>query len=148
MVDGAQVWSEDDREQLARLDPARTLLAVNKSDLPRRLADAVLAGWRSVSISAREGRGLAELRGALAGMLGLDAAAPMGAEVSARHRQELVTAATATDAARDLLDEGPEGLVLAAQRLREAALALGRITGRVWSEDLLDAIFSRFCVGK
>jgi tRNA modification GTPase len=39
-------------------------------------------------------------------------------------------------------------LVLAANELRVAAEALGRITGRCYSEDLLDTIFSRFCVGK
>jgi tRNA modification GTPase len=37
---------------------------------------------------------------------------------------------------------------LAAGHLREAAEALGRMIGRVYTEDLLDAIFSRFCVGK
>jgi tRNA U34 5-carboxymethylaminomethyl modifying GTPase MnmE/TrmE len=32
--------------------------------------------------------------------------------------------------------------------LREAAEALGRITGRIFSDDLLDTVFARFCVGK
>ena len=39
-------------------------------------------------------------------------------------------------------------VVPAASRLRAAACELGRITGRTWSDDLLDAVFSRFCVGK
>jgi tRNA modification GTPase len=39
-------------------------------------------------------------------------------------------------------------LVLAANELRLAAEALGRITGRCYTEDLLESIFSRFCVGK
>ena len=82
-------------------------------------------------------------------MLGVNASAPMAADVSARHRQELETAAAAlAEARRLLLEEGGEGLVLAAEQLRAAALALGRITGRVYSDDLLEAIFSRFCVGK
>jgi len=46
------------------------------------------------------------------------------------------------------LAAGSEHLVIAANHLREAAEALGRIVGRVYSEDLLDTIFGRFCVGK
>ena len=42
----------------------------------------------------------------------------------------------------------PEDLVLAANELRTAAAALGRMLGKIYSEDILDAIFSRFCVGK
>jgi tRNA modification GTPase len=45
-----------------------------------------------------------------------------------------------------LLDRGE--LVLAAGELRRGAEALGRILGRTYSQDLLDAIFARFCVGK
>ena len=132
----------------ARLSPARTLLAVNKSDLPPLLDRGALAGWQAVAISAREGHGLADLRAALAGRLGLQGAAAMGAEVAARHREELERAVDEIGEARRLLGGAADGLVLAAQRLREAALALARITGGVWSEDLLDAVFSRFCVGK
>lgn len=38
--------------------------------------------------------------------------------------------------------------MLAAEELRQAANALGRITGRVDVEDVLDALFSQFCIGK
>ncbi len=148
LLDGSRPLDEADLGQLAKLAPARTLLAVNKSDLPGCLDRGVLEGWTSVAISARLGLGLDELRQALVDKLGLDATTPMGAEVSARHRRELEDAESAVRDARQLLGGRSDGLVLSAQRLREAALALGRITGRVWSDDLLDAVFSRFCVGK
>lgn len=44
--------------------------------------------------------------------------------------------------------KGEMGYVTAAQRLRAAAEALGQLLGRTWSEDLLDRVFSTFCVGK
>ncbi|MDD5707937.1 MAG: tRNA uridine-5-carboxymethylaminomethyl(34) synthesis GTPase MnmE [Kiritimatiellae bacterium] len=148
LLDAAETLGGDDLDQLRQLSPARTLLALNKSDLPARLDVAALAGWHIVSISARHGDGLPRLRALLAELLGLNAVAPMQADVSARHRQELEQADREIAAARELLPREAEGLVLVAERLRSAALALGRITGRTYSDDLLDAIFSRFCVGK
>jgi tRNA modification GTPase len=148
LLDGSRALDAEDGRQLARLSPTRTLLAVNKSDLPPRLDREALDGWQAVSISARAGHGLAALREALAGRLGLPGAVATGAEVAARHREELERAAEAIGEARQLLGGAADGLVLAAQRLRTAALALARITGSVWSKDLLDAVFSRFCVGK
>ena len=148
LLDGSRALDAEDGRQLARLSPTRTLLAVNKSDLPPRLDREALDGWQAVSISARAGHGLAALREALAGRLGLPGAVATGAEVAARHREELERAAEAISEARRLLGGAADGLVLAAQRLRTAALALARITGSVWSKDLLDAVFSRFCVGK
>ena len=50
--------------------------------------------------------------------------------------------------ARATLDRGEPGLVPAAQRLRDAADALGQILGRVYADDLLDRLFSHFCIGK
>ena len=52
-----------------------------------------------------------------------------------------------TLAAREFA-RGDMGYVTAAQQLRTAAEALGKILGRVWSEDILDRVFSSFCVGK
>ena len=148
LLDGSCALDAEDERQLARLSPERTLLAVNKADLPPQLEPDALGRWQTVSISARSGFGLAELRKALAERLGLQRAGALGAEVSARHREELEWAAGAIGEARRLLGGAPDGLVLAAQSLHGAALALARITGSVWSEDLLDAVFSRFCVGK
>lgn len=63
----------------------------------------------------------------------------------ARHRQSL-------DAARGeiaaFLAGSPESIELRAEDIRRAAHAIGRITGRVDVEDVLDQVFSRFCIGK
>ncbi|CCB67760.1 tRNA uridine-5-carboxymethylaminomethyl(34) synthesis GTPase MnmE [Hyphomicrobium sp. MC1] len=63
----------------------------------------------------------------------------------ARHRQALETALADVTA---FLAESPESIELRAEDVRRAAQALGRITGRVDVEDVLDQIFSRFCIGK
>ena len=84
----------------------------------------------------------------MAKLLSSDESAASAPEISERHRREIDTARNAVSAARECLSQGGEGLVLAAQRLAEGAEALGRVTGRVWSEELLDAIFGKFCIGK
>ncbi|KAJ2082630.1 mitochondrial splicing system protein [Coemansia sp. RSA 988] len=62
-----------------------------------------------------------------------------------RHRQHLKNCLEHLDAFR-FTDE--EMVVLGAEELRKASKALGRITGRVDIEDVLDALFSEFCIGK
>jgi len=64
----------------------------------------------------------------------------------ARHRHALDEAVTALDRAVSRGDAGQEELV--AEDLRAAATTLGRLTGRVDVEDILDVIFRDFCIGK
>ena len=62
-----------------------------------------------------------------------------------RHRQRLSEALAAVEAGRRALDIGPE---MAAEDLRRAALALGRVTGEIGVEDVLGEVFATFCIGK
>ena len=100
-------------------------------------------------VSARTGEGLDALRGDIANRLAKLAARSdeeTGADVTTRQRACLLDAQGALARARSALDL-PD-LVLAANELRAAAEAIGRVLGKVYSDDLLDALFSRFCVGK
>ena len=63
----------------------------------------------------------------------------------ARHRQALEQAAAALGRAREAPPEAPE---LMAEDMRLALRELGRITGRVDVEELLDVVFRDFCIGK
>jgi tRNA modification GTPase len=64
-----------------------------------------------------------------------------------RHRKALESAHAALNRARAMLvSHGP--LELAAEEVRLAARAIGEITGRVDVEDVLDRLFSSFCIGK
>ena len=63
--------------------------------------------------------------------------------VNARQRRLL------SDAASALLDAADVGdLLITGEHLRQARLALDALTGRAHTEDMLDALFGRFCVGK
>jgi tRNA modification GTPase len=118
----------------------------NKIDLLSSQPPACQSG-RTLAISALTGAGLPELVEALARHA---EAALAGAESSLvtreRHRVALRKVVEALDRA---LVEGPVGREdIVAEELRLAGRELGRLTGRVDVEDVLDVIFRDFCIGK
>jgi tRNA modification GTPase len=117
-----------------------TLLVANKIDLA---AGRDMLPAAAISVSALTGKGLSALISALASRISQthDVAAPV--LTRARHREALETALAALR--RSLAAGLPE---LRAEDLRLAWRSLGRITGRVDVEDLLDVIFRDFCLGK
>jgi tRNA modification GTPase len=69
--------------------------------------------------------------------------------VSERHKELLNLALPEFQTSASILQEGPDdSLVRAASHMRTGLEALGKITGRIYSDDLLDGIFSKFCIGK
>ncbi|MBI4216948.1 MAG: tRNA uridine-5-carboxymethylaminomethyl(34) synthesis GTPase MnmE [Chloroflexi bacterium] len=148
VLDGSEPLTPADEQLMAELQGKAALAAVNKSDLPRR-ADLSRLPWPAVSVSALTGEGLEELEGRLAApVLGGQVVCADGATVaSARHHAALSQAAQRLAAARTALETDlPEDFI--ALDLAATLDALGEITGEKASEGLLEAIFSRFCVGK
>lgn len=118
------------------------LLVMNKADLAGAVAP--LVGRPILPVSARSGDGVPALLTALEQAVAARYA-PAGAPALTRARHR-----TALEECRESLDRAlsaplPE---LAAEDVRLAVRALGRITGRVDVEDLLDVIFRDFCIGK
>jgi tRNA modification GTPase len=99
------------------------------------------------AISAATGVGIDALIGALANFAAAYFAATESALVTrARHRRALEETVATLDHALTLSASGREELI--AEDLRAAATTLGRLTGRVDVEDILDVIFRDFCIGK
>lgn len=143
----ATLWPELDTETLSLVD-TNTLVVLNKKDLAAAtlpIDPPVIAGCRALALSARNGEGLADLVSALTALVidRLDARGAPPALTRQRHRDALETC-------RDSLLRGVQEPLpeLMAEDVRLAAQALGRITGRVEVDDVLDVIFSDFCIGK
>ena len=98
-----------------------------------------------LSISAKYGIGLEDLRKVLVSLVG-DVPADGVLVTNARHAAALRDAAASLRAVRSGLDALPGDLL--AEDLRAALTSLGSITGDVCPEEVLGAIFSRFCIGK
>jgi len=117
--------------------PERSILVQSKCDISPRDPDAEL------HISAATGEGL----GPLVEMITKRAARLLPAEgdvaLNARHRGALAVAMAGLAEAR-----GSEDLLIRAEGLRQARNGLDRVTGRGGVEDMLDALFGTFCIGK
>ena len=124
---------------------AKKITLLNKSDLPEH------ADWRGAAglrISCATGKGRAELERAIADLFLQDAGERDSlAAINTRHRYALQQALDALGRAREsvLAHEPPE---LTDVDMREALDALGAITGRIDTEDILSRVFSTFCLGK
>ena len=98
------------------------------------------------AISASRGDGIAELVDALVKFASDFFGTTEGALVTRARQRDLLSQASASlQRSLELVEEGEE---LAAEELRAAVYALGRLLGRVDVEDVLGAIFQKFCIGK
>ncbi|MBI9021402.1 MAG: tRNA uridine-5-carboxymethylaminomethyl(34) synthesis GTPase MnmE [Verrucomicrobia bacterium] len=151
LIDSSQPVSEEDAEHLSKLYPSRTVVVLNKAD--RKITDNryPITNSQPVEASLINGAGLSEIKAAIAAKLeaGVDFHAPVHAVISERHRNLLVAARVELAAACEMLSGfEDETVALAAEHLRDALESLGQVTGRTYHNELLDNIFSRFCIGK
>lgn len=134
------------------------LIVANKIDM---LTDRERAIWIAqtgilpdmIAVSARTGEGIDKLRNELGRMLfsGLESTGSERLALSNRQRDALRNAHEALQRARQICDESSalsDHMELLAWEVREAMDALSLLVGEIATEDLLDRIFSRFCIGK
>ncbi len=151
VFDGSEPLSEEDSRVLEAAGEARQAIAlINKSDLPRKLSREQLEERFDtvLEVSARTGQGLSELEEAVKTLLAGESPLQAGEVLTnARQYDAIRRAREAICRAAEALEIGltPDAVLTDA----EAAMnALGELSGRTLRDDLVDAIFSRFCVGK
>ncbi len=150
MIDGSVALSDDDREQIEKLDRATSLLVANKMDLGRK-AEIGEFDSMSVRVCLKDGAAREIVLQALSRIImGVHHAYPYGnATISERHKQLIESSAEELDAALGALkSEGALDATIAADHVRNSLECMAQITGKSYQESLLDAIFSRFCIGK
>ncbi|MGO4684282.1 tRNA uridine-5-carboxymethylaminomethyl(34) synthesis GTPase MnmE [Hyphomicrobium sp. 2TAF46] len=136
------LWLAENPESIPPLNFSReTSLAIrSKQDL------ALDSRFDGLAVSAKTGAGIDQLIAEIAKRASeAVGSATEPALTRARHREALENALNDIGA---FLNGPPGPIELRAEDVRRAAHALGRITGRVDVEDVLDQIFSRFCIGK
>ena len=151
LIDGTKPPTEEDSAFIER-NTAPLIIVQTKADKgqPEPLP-AALQRYPAVSLSSKTGAGLDVLIDTVVGLVTADTALPMqnaGVSLGTERQKEAVTAAL--EAVGHALEAGRSGYPLDAviQDVEEAVHALGSVTGEVRSDDILDKIFSGFCVGK
>ena len=138
-------------EPITARDGQTIIEVVNKVDISGLSADGSAADGSTdgrLHISAKTGVGIEQLRNRLRSTV--DTAGAYTGETivtNARHFEALQRASAALDSARSALNSGLSGELLS-EDIREVLSILGEITGAVTSDDILQNIFSRFCIGK
>ena len=149
LFDGASFFDDDDRQALSRGSSIPHLIIVNKIDLPQVIDAGAFNGSKRLFVSAKTGQGFEEIRRSLQTFLFSGKSPSVEDSVLTNARQhEVVSIATEAlkSAEQGLSCDIPHEMVLL--DLYRALGALGELTGDVVTEDILDRIFSSFCIGK
>ena len=138
VLDRSEALQPEDEALLTETAKLCRIVLYNKCDLPKRIS----CDTEGLCVSARTGEGLAAWKEAI-----LALAAPERADQSLITNERHIRALELAEAAL-VQAMAANGLDLAATDIREALHALGAITGSDVDADVIDRIFSRFCVGK
>ena len=149
VLDASESLTTDDETYLAEFADKPRILVLNKSDLPNQLGQAEASGSPSVSVSCLDGQGVEALKDAIRNRVwdGEITSEMLEVMINSRHQEALRRAGDSLQTAREQLRAGTP-LDLVAVDLRIGTNAVGEIVGQTTTEDLLDSIFSTFCIGK
>lgn len=148
VLDLSRALTADDAATLASTRSIPRVIAANKSDLPHAWDHRLCGLEDAVVVSAATGAGLADLRAMLvAALTGRESLRDVPAVTNVRHVELLTRARGALERARVSAADGtPEEFVLL--DISEARGCFEAITGPRGADDVLHAIFDRFCIGK
>jgi tRNA modification GTPase len=156
ILDGSENLHETDKELIEKSNSVNTILVINKIDLPPKISpDALPSDKPIIRISALRGTGLSELKEEIikTSLKGCGDFYPKGDKTgitlvtNIRHLKALEKAYASISSFIDGLNKSlsPEFLSI---ELRDALDALGEILGITTPEEILNKIFSNFCIGK
>lgn len=147
VLDASEPLSAEDEQFLAEFVGKKRIVVLNKADLPRASDWESLA--QTIALSCLTGSGIEQLKDAIKQVIwaGEIKAEMLQVMINSRHQDALQRARAATVRTAEAL-RGERSLELVAMDLRIAVNAVGEIVGKTTPEDLLDSIFSQFCIGK
>ncbi len=154
VIDGHEDWREKLAEELSSADGKRTIFVLNKMDLGLRVgldeAEAAVGKGGIIAVSALTLQGLEDLRSMIYERTAGGGLGEINREriaVNARQAAALREAAEGLERLIEELDAGAPPEILSME-IKSAAGGLGKVTGRSIEGELLDRIFSEFCIGK
>jgi len=151
VIDGSVPLTADDRVLIQETTGKKILMAINKNDLPRVVfvdeLTRALGQNRIAFVSAKTGEGIGELKRTLRELILDTENEPSVVITNLRHRSALMRGEVALRHALASLGENQASEFIAVD-LNQASEALKEIVGAIHNEDILERIFSKFCIGK
>jgi len=152
VLDISQSVDETDKAYLDEFKGKKRIIVLNKADLASGQtgqAEAEISNVQRVLVSCLTGQGIERLKDEIKGAVwsGEIKAEMLEVMINSRHQEALARARAATLQTIEAL-RNDQTLELVALDLRLAVNAIGEIVGKTTTEDLLDMIFSQFCIGK
>lgn len=150
VMDASRPFTSEDQHIFDALSGSRVVAVLNKSDMPRQLAIPESVSFDAqIEMAARSGEGLEHLKKAVCSHFQANTSIDRRELVAisrSRHRDALITA----DSALRRFNAGMEvcNLELLAIDIRDALESVGSVTGQTTADEVLDQIFSSFCIGK
>lgn len=142
VLDGSNQLDKDDKEILSKIEDKKFVKVYNKNDVNQNFAQN-----NGISVSAKTGEGIDLLKQALYDQV-FESGIDLNSEyvVEERHYYALKNAENSINEALSSIGNAPLDLV--AEDVKQVWSYLGEITGKTASEEIIDEIFKKFCVGK
>lgn len=150
VFDGSNSLDEEDKEVIARLDPVTSIIIINKGDIGCVLSETDFEGFENiVYISAKNNEGTEKLTEIVEAMF-MSNAIDYTKDAIISNARQFACAETARVSLENALDALMVGYTpdVGAMELELALGALSELDSRKVSEEVVNAIFSRFCIGK
>jgi tRNA modification GTPase len=149
VFDASKLLTSADEIYLAEFAKKKRIFVRNKTDLPVKLNLPAKPDAPVADVCCLSGQGIEALKDAIKNLVwaGKIEAGMLQVMINSRHQEALGRARAATVRTLDALRMDAT-LELVAMDLRIAVNAVGEIVGKTTTEDLLDSIFSQFCIGK
>ncbi len=149
VLDASEGITAEDKTRLEKCGQNRTVIVANKIDLGNRVESRDAAKIPLVTCSLLDGNGIDNIKSAVSAKLKIADLPDDSVTISARHEAHVSRALDSVRQCEKLLADRREAqFVPAITYLRESAEEIGAMLGRTYHADMLESIFSRFCVGK
>ena len=144
LLDGSRQLSKEDKENIKLVQGKKVIVVINKTDLPKQLEEINLP---TLSVSAKTGTGIEELKQKiLDSVLDKDF---VKNDLVLTNKRHLVAVKQSLEIINSAIENIYNvSLDCTALDVKSVWFKLGEITGETTDEDIIDAIFSKFCLGK
>lgn len=153
VLDGSRELDDEDRQIMKYIEPGKALAIINKNDLEQKFSEArveeLVSGIEIFHGSMSNGMGISDVEDSIVSRVySGDVKQSESCMVTNARHKNLLLAARSSMADAIGMTEGHEPLEIIEIDVNEAYESLGEIIGEAVSDDILDEVFSRFCLGK